>query len=202
MGRGGAGGFQKDFPAVVAAALPAHAAGKPLEVWFEDEARVGQQGTYGAVWNEIGSRPTVARDDRHDSVWLFGSVCPQRAVGAALVMPWVGSEAMSLHLDAVSKAVTPGAHAVLVCDGAGWHQTGGRLRVPDNITLVPLPSYSPQLNPVENVWAYLRGNFLNRRVWDSYDEIVDACCKAWNAFINDAGRIASITRREWASVSD
>ena len=80
-------------------------------------------------------------------------------------MPWVGSEAMSLHLDAVSKVVTPGAHAVLVCDGAGWHQTGGRLRVPENITLLPLPSYSPQLNPIETVWAYLRGNFLNRRVW-------------------------------------
>ena len=62
-------------------------------------------------------------------------------------MPWVGSEAMSLHLDAVSKVVTPGAYAVLVCDGAGWHQTGGRLRVPENITLLPLPSYSPQLNP-------------------------------------------------------
>ncbi len=68
-----------------------------MEVWFEDEARVGQQGTYGAVWNEVGSRPAVARDDRHDSVWLFGSVCPQRAVGSALVMPWVGSEAMRGH---------------------------------------------------------------------------------------------------------
>ena len=72
----------------------------------------------------------------------------------------------------------------------------------DNITLVSLPSYSPQLNPVENVWAYSRGNLLNRRVWDSYDEMVDARCKAWNAFINYAGHIASITRREWASVSD
>ena len=171
-----------------------------MEIWFEDEARVGQQGTYGAVWNETGSRPAVARDDRHDSVWLFGSVCPQRAVGAALVMPWVGSEAMSLHLDAVSKVVTPGAHAVLVCDGAGWHQTGGKLRVPDNITLLALPSYSPQLNPVENIWAYLRGNFLNRRLWDNYDEIVDACCKAWNAFINDVNRVKSITERLWASV--
>ena len=162
---------------------------------------MGQQGTYGAVWNEIGSRPAVARDDRHESAWLFGSVCPQRAVGAALVMPWVGSEATSLHLDAVSKVVTPGAHAVLLCDGAGWHRTGGQLRVPDNITLLPLPSYSPQLNPVENVWAYLRGNFLNRRVWDSYYEIVDACCKAWNEFIDDAERVASVTQREWASVS-
>lgn len=100
---------------------------------------MGQQGTFGAVWNEVGSRPAVARDDRHDSVWLFGSVCPQRAVGSALVMPWVGSEAMSLHLDALSKVVSPGAHAVLVCDGAGWHQRGKKLVVPDNITLLSLP---------------------------------------------------------------
>ena len=116
-------------------------------------------------------------------------------------MPWVGSEAMSLHLDALSKVVSPGAHAILVCDGAGWHQTGGRLRIPDNITLLPLPSYSPQLNPVENVWAYLRGNQLNRRVWDSYDEIVDACCTAWNAFVNDTTQLKSITERSWATVT-
>ncbi len=172
-----------------------------MEIGFEDEARVGQQGTYGAVWNEVGARPAVARDDRHDSAWLFGSVCPQRAVGSALVMPWVSSEAMSRHLDAVGKVVSPGAHAVLVCDGAGWHQTGGRLVVPDNITLLPLPSYSPQLNPVENVWAYLRGNFLNQRVWDSYDEILEACCTAWNGFINDTGRVRSITERVWATVN-
>jgi len=101
------------------------------------------------------------RDDRHDSVWLFGAVCPQRAIGAALVMPWVSSEAMTLHLDAISKMVRPGAHAVLVCDGAGWHRTGGRLAVPDNISLLPLPGYAPELNPVENVWEYLRGNYLN-----------------------------------------
>lgn len=89
---------------------------------------------------------------------------------------------------------------MLVCDGAGWHQTGGRLRVPDNITLLLLPSYSPQLNPVENVWAYLRGNLLNRRVWDSYDEIVGACCTAWNACINDTRRVKTITERLWGSV--
>ena len=172
-----------------------------MEVWFEDEARVGQQGTYGAVWNEVGSRPGVPRDDRHDSVWLFGSVCPQRAVGSALVMPWVGAEAMSLHLDAISQAVSPGAHAVLVCDRAGWHQTGGRLRVPDNVTLLHLPSYAPQLNPVENVWAFLWANFLNRRVWNSYEAIVDACCAAWNAFIGDATRVRSVTERTWATVS-
>ena len=88
----------------------------------------------------------------------------------------------------------------MVCDNAGWHQTGGRLRVPDNITLLPLPPYAPQLNPIENVWAYLRGNHLNRRVWESYDAIVDACCAGWNAFITDSSRVASITQRKWAAV--
>lgn len=155
----------------------------------------------GAIWAEIGSRPPGVRDDRHDSAWLFGAVCPERAVGAALVMPWVSSEAMTLHLRAIGAAVSPGAHAVLVCDGAGWHRTGGRLVVPDNITLLLLPGYSPELNPIENVWAYLRGNYLNISVWDQYDDIVHACCRAWNRFIADIQRVTSITRRTWATVN-
>ena len=180
--------------------LPAHAVGKPLEIWFQDEARVGQQGTLGAIWAEIGSRPPAVRDDRHDSAWLFGAVCPQRGVGAALVMPGVSREAMTLHLDAIGGAVIPGAHAVLVGDGAGWHRTGGRLVVPDNISLMPLPGYSPQLNPIENVWAYLRGNYLNIAVWDRYEDVVNACCPAWNAFVTDVARVMSVTTRSWAKI--
>lgn len=141
------------------------------------------------------------RDDRHDSAWLFGAVCPNRAVGAALVLPWVSGEAMSLHLAEIGKAVAPGAHAILVCDGAGWHQLGGKLVVPDNVTLLPLPSYAPELNPIENVWEYLRGNFLSIAVWDTYEQIVDACCRAWNAFIADAARVVSVTARRWAQVT-
>lgn len=162
---------------------------------------MGQQGTLGAIWSEIGSRPPGVRDNRHDSAWLFGAVCPERRVGAALVMPWVSNVAMTLHLDAVAAATAPGAHAVVVCDGAGWHRTGGRLAVPDNVTLLPLPGYAPELNPIENVWAYLRGNYLNISVWDSYDQIVDACCRAWNAFVNDTDRVASITCRKWGTVT-
>jgi transposase len=97
--------------------------------------------------------------------------------------------------------VRPGAHAVLVFDGAGWHRTGGRLAVPDNISMLLLPGYAPELNPVENVWEYLRGNHLNISVWDSHDEIVKACCHAWNAFINDTARIISLTQQSWAKVS-
>ena len=140
------------------------------------------------------------RDNRHDSVYLFGAVCPDRATGAAIIMPAVNAEAMAEHLAEICRRVTEGAHAVVVCDGAGWHQPGRRLVVPDNISLLRLPPYAPELNPVENVWEYLRANKLSMVVWDSYDAILEACRDAWNWLIADPKRVASITKRPWASV--
>ena len=84
--------------------------------------------------------------------------------------------------------------------GAGWHRPGGRLRVPENITLLRLPPYAPELNPMENVWEYLRGNQLSMIVWRTYTAILDACCHAWNSLMKDAKRIISITTRPWAQV--
>jgi DDE superfamily endonuclease len=130
---------------------------------------------------------------------LFGAVCPERRVGAAVVMPEVNVAAMQAHLAEISRRVRPGAHAILVLDGAGWHNSP-RLRVPDNISLLSLPRYAPELNPVENIWEYLRQNLLSHRVWDSYDAIVDACCRAWNALMQMPEEIASITTRAWAQV--
>ena len=144
----------------------------------------------------------MVRDNRHDSVHLFGAICPERAVGAAIIMPAVNTEAMNEHLSEISAMVAPNAHAMLVCDGAGWHQPGRRLRVPANITLLPLPSYAPELNPMENVWAYLRANKLCNLVWESYQAIVTACANAWCFLINDPTRIASIGYRVWARVND
>jgi hypothetical protein len=164
----------------VTAALPSEAQGKPIEVWFQDEARVGRQGTLTYVWAERGTRPAVPRDNRHHSVWLFGAVCPARGAAAGLVLPQVSAEAMSLHLAEVSTQVAPDAHAVVGLDGAGWHQQGGRLNVPANLTLLPLPPHAPELNAAENVWEYLRANRLSHKVWDSHDAILDACSTAWN----------------------
>jgi transposase len=87
-----------------------------------------------------------------------------------------------------------------VADGAGWHQSG-KLNVPDNISLLKLPAYSPELNPVENIWQYLRQNRLSNIVFETYDAIVDACCDAWNALADQPGLIRSIASREWASVN-
>lgn len=142
----------------------------------------------------------MVRDNRHDSAHLFGAVCPERAIGAAIIMPAVNTEAMNHHLIEISALVAPRAHAVLVCDGAGWHQQGDRLRVPDNITMLILPPYAPELNPMENIWQYLRANKLCNLVWDSYDAIVNACADAWRFLINDPDRIISIAIRDWAKV--
>jgi len=143
----------------------------------------------------------MVRDVRHDSAYLFGAICPDRGVGAAIIMPTVNTEAMNEHLKEISAQVTAGAHAILICDGAGWHQTGGALNVPKNITLLSLPPYSPELNPMENVWEYLRANKLCGLVWDSYEAIVEACKTAWDFLINDPERIRSIGTREWAQVN-
>jgi hypothetical protein len=178
-------------------ALPEHARDKPIEVWFQDEARVGQQGTLTRLWARRGSRPRAPRDRRYAWAYLFGAVCPARATGAALVLPAVNLEAMNLHLEEISANVAPGAHAVVVLDQAGWHGAAS-LAPPDNLTLLPLPSYSPELNPVENVWEYLRQNQLSLRVWDTYDAIVETCCAAWNDLMRTPERIASLATRPWA----
>ncbi len=182
--------------------MPETARSKPLEIWFQDEARVGQQGT-GArstltrIWAERGTRPRAPRDTRYIWSYIFGAVCPERAEAAALIMPHADTQAMSAHLAEIAKTVASGAHALLILDGAGWHGSA-ELEVPDNITLLKLPPYSPELNPMENVWAYLRANKLAISVFDNYEQIVDRCCEAWNFFANDKTAITSITTRQWA----
>jgi transposase len=118
-------------------------------------------------------------------------------------MPAVNTEAMNEHLKEISVQVARGAHALLTCDGVGWRQQGERLIVPDNITLLYLPPYAPELNPVENVWEYLRSNKLSSPIWNRYDAIVTACKDAWNFLIDDPARIRSLSRtaRQWASVN-
>lgn len=143
----------------------------------------------------------MVRDNRHDNAYIFGAICPERRVGAATILPAANTECMTLHLAEIGSQVAPGSIAAVICDGAGWHAKGGNLRVPDNIVLIPLPPYSPELNSMENVWAYLRANKLSGGVWESYEEIVAACAEAWNWLMADPDRIQSIGSRPWATVN-
>jgi hypothetical protein len=178
-------------------ALPPEAQGKPLEIWFQDEARVGQQGTLTRVWARRGTRPSAPRDRRYDWAYLFGAICPGQAKAAAIVVPCANMDTMNEHFAVIAKAVDRDAHAIVVLDRAGWH-TGKRLKVPGNITLLALPAYSPELNPVENIWQYLRQNQLANRVYEDYGAIVDACCDAWQKLAAKPAIIKTIGSRTWA----
>lgn len=148
-------------------------------------------------WARRGTRPAQPADQRYESAYLFGAICPARGVGAALALPFANTEAMQLHIEEISATVASGAHAVLLLDRAGWHTTGN-LDLPKNITPIFLPSRSPELNPVENIWQFLRANFLSNRVFDTCDDIIDACCEAWNSLIALPETITSIGMRKWA----
>jgi hypothetical protein len=149
------------------------------------------------MWARRGTRPRQPADQRYENAWLFGAICPARGKGAAVAMPAADTEAMQIHLDEIARTVAKGAHAVLLLDRAGWHTTPA-LKVPNNLTLLFLPSRAPELNPVENVWQYLRGNWLSNRVFDTYDDIIDAACEAWQRLIAQPETITTIGMRAWA----
>ena len=164
--------FKKNFPAELAKIrafggwrLPK---GVEIELWWQDEARIGQKNKLTRRWARRGTRPRAPRDQRTEWAYIFGAICPAKGKGAGLVMPWCDTDAMAAHLIEISAAVDPGAHAVLIVDQAGWHLTP-KLAIPDNITVLALPPRSPELNPVENVWQFMRDNWLSNRIFKSYD---------------------------------
>ena len=187
------GQLQKNFSSCLKEVLGDKAATAPVEVWFQDEARVGQKGSLSYVWPPIGSRPAMVRDNGHDAVYIFGAICPERGVGAAIITPAANMECMNLHLAEISTQVAPGSIAAVICDRSAWHAVQHRV--------FPLPSYAPEMNSTEELWDYLRANKLSACVWDGYDEILAACADAWNWLVNDPSRIRSIGAREWATVN-
>jgi len=158
---------------------------------------VGQKNKITRRWAKRGTRPAAPHDQRTKSAYIFGAICPQEGKAAGLVLPFCNTDTMTLHLEEISFAVAAGAHAVVLMDQAGWHLTP-KLKIPGNISIIPIPSKSPELNPQENIWQYMRDNWLSNRVFETYDEIVDHCCNAWNKLVAEPGRITSIGRREWA----
>ena len=203
--------LQKKFAGLIAEIARDHPEAERLEVWFLDAARVGQTGRVCRRWFERGVRPRGVRDRRHQAVYLFGAVCPsagsqgrprwsprsaERDAGVALVLPMVSTAAMQAMLDQLGQAVSPGAHAVVLMDRAGSH-IAKDLVIPANLTPLFLPPDSPELNGIERVWLYLRGRFLSHRLWPTYDDVLQACCAAWNALLAESGRIRSLCALDW-----
>ena len=164
---------------------------KQLALWFMDEARVGQKGRTGHRWWLRGKRPPGLCDKRFISACIFAAVCPATGEDFALVLPRVCTEAMNRFLADVSATVPQDTHAIVVLDRAGWHDERS-VTVPANVSLVALPAYSPELNPVERVWLCLRERYLSHRLYADYHAVVDACCRAWNALTAKPDRLRSL----------
>ena len=159
--------------------------------------RIGQRGTQTRLWARKGTRPWVVRQQQSESAYIFGAVCAQRDTAVGMILPQANTEAMSHHLQAISEAVPAGRHAVMMLDRAGWHTTA-KLPQFSNLSLLLLPAGSPELNPAEQVWQQLRDRHLANRCYDGYEQIVDACCDAWNAFTQIPDAIRSLCSRHWA----
>ena len=169
---------------------------KRVRLFFQDEARIGQKGRTCHVWWRRGERPPGLCDKRFTFAYIFAAIEPGTDNGFALVMPHANTETMQEFLDRFASTIGQDEHVVMILDQAGWHGAGG-LRVPDTITPVPLPAYSPELNPVERVWLHLKERFLSHRLHPDYDAIVDAACDAWNRLKNETGRIKSLCSYPW-----
>jgi len=159
-----------------------------------DEARFGQQGTLTAVWADKGSRPTAVKQTKYEWVYLYAAVDPIRGDSSALLARHVNTGTMGAFLEILSREVGPDDHVVLVLDNAGWH-TSPRLRVPDNITLLFLPPYSPELNPIERLWAYLKSHHLSNRAYEDYEALLQAGGDAYRALTPE--RLRSICTASW-----
>src|SRR6266566_1463222 len=191
--------LKKSFPARVLETVSRLALATSIEVWFQDEMRVGQKNSLVYQWAKKGTRPRQPKDQRYENAYLFGAVCPSRDTGVAIIMPYANTAAMRKHLEEISRAVAPGAHALVLLDQAGWHTTR-KLKVPQNLTMVSLPPACSELNSAENIWQYLRQTYLSNRVFKSYTDILDACQEAWQKLLDETGRIASIATRDWAII--
>ena len=171
----------------VAAAHPA----SRVEVWFEDEARFGQKGTMTTVWAARGSRPTAVRQTQYDYLWVIAAACPATGAVAGIIMPHLDAQTINEFLGEFSRQLAPDVHAVLIWDGAGFH-TAKALEVPANVSLIRLPPYSPELNPIENLWHYLRSHYWSNRFYGDWEELKEAAVAAMVAVGTDADRIKTV----------
>jgi transposase len=160
------------------AALQAAHPDKRILSYYQDEARFGQHGTLTRVWSRVGGRPRAIRQTQYDYLYVFSAVCPETGDACGLIAAHANTEVMNAFLEQFSKELPRDVHAALILDRAGWH-TAKTLCVPANVTLVHLPPKSPELNPVENLWHYLRSHYWSNRFFKTWDDLKVAAVEAW-----------------------
>ncbi len=170
--------------------------GKRVELWFQDEARVGNKGQVCHRWWRRGERARGPKQIGYKWAYIYTLVHPESGADFTLVLPFVNADLMNLFLACFAATLPEDVHVVIVLDGAGWHDPRA-LDIPDNLTLVFQPPYCPELNPVERLWLYLKERFLSIRVLDDTNAIIDACRAAWKKLLDEENRIKSLCAFPW-----
>lgn len=173
--------FLARLPALLEQIAAAHP-GKRLRLYFQDEARFGQQGTTTRVWAKTGSRPAAVRQTAYQYVWVIAAVCPETGQSTGLITPRLDTRYINTFLQQLSKDLAPDEHAVMLWDGAGFHRSK-TLAMPANITPIQITAYSPELNPIENLWHYLKSHHWSNHAYRNVDELEEAVIQAWHASV-------------------
>lgn len=160
--------------------------------------RFGQQGTLTRKWAPRGSRPPAVKQTQYEYLYVLGAACPETGQTVGLLAPYLNTQMVNGFFREFEKEVDPDVHVVMFWDQAGFHMSKD-LRPPPNLTLIPLPPYSPELNPIENLWHYLRSHHLSNRQYSGYDDLSDAACEAWQESCLDRDLIQSVCRSEYLS---
>jgi len=129
------------------------------------------------VWAKVGSRPPAIRQTQYDYLYVFSAACPQTGDAAGLITPNVNTATMNAFLEQFAAQLPPDVHAAMVLDRAGWH-VAAALKAPANVTLILLPPKSPELNPVENLWHYLRSHYWSNRLYPTWEDLKQAAVAA------------------------
>jgi putative transposase len=190
---------QEFFKEIVVEQIDAIAADHPdkeVRVYFQDEARFGTQGTITRVWARKGSRPRAVRQNGREWLYVLMAVCAGTGATSALIMPELDTAVVNLFLEQFSRELPAGVHAVLIWDGAGFH-TGGDLVVPSNVSLIRLPPYAPELNPVENLWHYLRSHHWSNRAYEGYKSLEEEAIRSLCAVCQDVERLKTICNADY-----
>ena len=191
--------FKRDFDELVTGKTRHVSKETPIHIWFQDEARIGEKNNQAKSWAPVGERPIVPADMGYQVGYLFGAICPELGEAVGLVLASANTASTQIFLDCLSDKITDHAHGVIIMDRATWHTTT-KLRIPDNITIIYLPPYCPELNSIEQIWDFLRKNYLPNRIFNTWDVLVEAICWAWNQLCKLPEKISKIGTREWATI--
>lgn len=167
----------------------------PIRILFQDEGRFGRISDRRRCWAPLPSRPAVGHQVVREYVYALTTVNPQEGRIFSLVLPWVDAEGMSIFLKQTAQ-VFDDEFCLMLLDGAGWHRAND-LRIPKTMRLIFLPPYSPELNPVEHVWEYLRENVFGNLVFETLDDVMELLCQGLKSLSQLPHLVKSLTCFDW-----